>query len=345
MNVIKKLSLIFALSLVFLCSCEKKENFKQYDFFAMDTYVSLVAQTDKSFDFIETYVKDIEEIFSKTLPQSEIYKLNENRELTVSDEVLQVLSECVEISKNTHGSFDLSAGALSNLWDVTGKNPKVPKDEDIKIALSGVGYENVEISQNLVKLKNENTQIDLGASVKGYAAEKCIEKIKSEGINDAYISFGGNIAVIGNSENNKKAGKTGWNVGIKNPHGDDIIGYVNITDTTLATSGSYERFFEENGKIYHHIFDTKTGYPSESGLSSCAVISKNGLLADALSTALFVMGKTNAKEFYNQKMYDFEAVVVTDEGEILVTEGIYENFVLNKDAKNKDGKKYTLKVL
>jgi len=170
--------------------------------------------------------------------------------------------------------------------------------------------------------------------------------MKQNGVTDGMASFGGNVSVTGSSKANKEKGVQGWNVGIKNPDDEGgILGYFTLQDKTVAVSGDYERYFELDGKRYHHIFDVKTGYPAKSGLRSAAVICSDGLSADALSTALFVMGLDKASEFYKSSGLDFEALLVTDDARIFITPGIAGKFTPDTSAKTSDGKAYTINTL
>ncbi len=331
-----------------LFGCQNKNDFSSRTFFAMDTVVTLSAEklSDYRCDMIEDYVRECEEIFSKTVDNSEISVLNNSRKAHLSPTALKVVSECVEISKTTNGAFDISAGTLSQLWDITSGESTIPAIESIQKAKDACGYEKIKISDSTVELSDKDMLVDLGGAVKGFCAGKTLDLLKDYQCENAMISLGGNVAVMGSSQNNLKNGKTGWNVGIKNPDNPDgIIGYVNVTDTTVAVSGDYERYFEKDGIRYHHIFDTSTGYPSDSGLRSAAVVSRDGLLADALSTALFVMGLERAQTFIKSGIYDFDCVLVADDGTVYMTKPLYDVFTPEKDAVNADGSKYTYKIL
>ena len=193
-------------------------------------------------------------------------------------------------------------------------------------------------------------KIDLGGVAKGYALYKASEYLSEEAMGKAVgadfcISLGGNVAVSGSSKIRKESGQKGWKVGITNPFDkSETLGSLVLVHGFVSVSGAYERFFEKDGRIYHHIFDSKTGYPSESDLASAAVISDDGLEADALSTALFVMGKDRAIEFYKSGIYDFEMLLVTETGEVLVSGGINEAFELSENAKNIIHEKVTIIV-
>ena len=344
----KCLLAVLTICSVLLFGCREKHDFLNRTMFAMDTVITLSAEnlSDYRADMIESYIRECEEIFSKTVTNSEISVLNEKRTALLSPTAARVVSESLEISKNTDGAFDICAGALSDLWDITSGNNIIPDEKSIQNAKETCGYEKISFSDYTAKLENNGTLVDLGGVVKGFCAGICLDLLEEYKCENACVSLGGNVAVKGSSKNNMDNGKTGWNVGIKNP--DDvsgIIGYLNLTDTTVAVSGDYERYFEKDGKRYHHIFDTSTGFPSDSGLRSVAVVSRDGLVADALSTALFVMGKDRAQEFIKKGIYDFECVLVSHDGTVYMTKPLYDVFTPEPYAKNGDGVEYTYEIL
>ncbi len=346
MKIIKNSVLAFSAALILLLSgCQSSAKYTYTHFFAMDTVIELQTDSDNGTDEVEKYTSELEKSISANIADSEISKLNVSGSAFLSPEIYSMLEKAAYISDITGGAFDICSGALVKLWNITSENPKIPFDDDIKNTLKNCGAENLTLHDGKAELKNQSA-VDPGGFAKGYAAQKCIEILKSNGVKNAMISFGGNVAVTGSSENNAKDGKNGWNIGIKNP--DDtsgIIGYARLCDTVIAVSGDYERYFEKDGVRYHHIFDTKTGYPADSSLRSAAVICNDGLYADALSTALFVMGPQKTLEFYDEKLIGFEAVLIRDDGTVYITDGLYGDFIPDGNAVNSDGKNYVFKPL
>lgn len=338
----------FALSaavLFLLSGCKKTSGYSYSQFFAMDTVIELRSDGDSGTEEVESYTSELEKRISASIKDSEISRLNYTGSAFLTDEVYLILEKAAYVSEITDGAFDICSGSLVNLWDITSDNPQVPSKSEIADALKSCGAENLTFVGGKAELKNQS-KVDPGGFAKGYAAQRCIEILKDGGTQNAMVSFGGNVAVTGSSESNAGSGETGWNIGIKNP--DDtsgIIGYIRLCDTVIAVSGDYERYFEKDGVRYHHIFDTQTGYPADSSLRSAAVICGDGLYADALSTALFVMGAQKSLELYNKKLIGFEAVLICSDGTVLITDGLHDSFIPDDTAVNRDGKHYVFKPL
>ena len=178
-----------------------------------------------------------------------------------------------------------------------------------------------EPSTGTVTLLGKNTAIDLGGIAKGYTSARLMDVFRSYGLTSGLVSLGGNVQVLGTKPDGSL-----WRVGIENPQGGDYLGVLSTKDAAVITSGGYERYFEENGKHYHHILDPATGYPAESGLVSVTIVSPDGTLADALSTALFVMGRERAEEYWRAHADEFDVILQDEGGTIYVSQGIWENF-------------------
>ncbi len=334
----RKYALLFAILLpVFvLCSCGY-EKYTDDTFFAMDTVVYMQIQGANESDIknIENMLSDIENDVSKTVPESCVYRFNESENGGVlSGYAGDIMKRAIGFAKKTDGKFDFTLGRLSDLWNITGGSEYVPKESEINEALKHCGYEKIkESGENIFTKTDSELKIDFGACAKGYASDLIIKDLKKCGFENAMVSLGGNISVTGSSEKNLKTGKHGWNIAIKNPFDTTgIVGTVTATDITVAVSGDYERYFEKDGVRYHHILDRLSGYPAWNGLKSTAVFSKDGITADALSTALFVAGYEESMKIYNSKEFDFEAIFICQDGNVYTTDGIREFFEPCNDA-------------
>ena len=305
------------------CSLESKYN---CEFFAMDTVMTINAYGSNSESAVKAAQNEInrlDKLLSVQNENSEIFRLNQSKEMTVSEDTLTLITRSKEIYKLTDGAFDISCEPLAREWGFySGLESKVPSQKAIENALKGVGAEHINIENHTVKL-DENTSLDLGGIAKGYASQKAAEILKENGVTSALMSLGGNVRAVGSKPDGEN-----WSVSITDPdENSKSVGTLKISDKAVVTSGGYQRYFEENGQIYHHIIDTKTGYPADSGLKSVTVVSGDDSLADALSTSLFIMGLEKSGEFYGKNSSLFGAVFITDENAIYVTDNLKDSFM------------------
>ena len=258
--------------------------------------------------------------------ESDIYKLNETGSGTLSTDTKNIVSRALEINKTTNGAFDISIYPLMVKWGFTTQKYNVPSKNEISKLLKDVDSSKIifdEKSGN-IKLK-ENMKIDLGGIAKGYTSNRVMQIFKECGVKSGLVSLGGNVQALGT-----KTDGTAWQIAIENPDkSSDYIGVVSVKDKAVITSGGYERYFEKNGKTYHHILDPETGYPAESGVKSVTIVSDDGTLADALSTSLFVMGKEKALDYWHEHKNEFDTVLVEDNGDITITGGLEKIFKSN----------------
>ncbi len=272
-------------------------------------------------------VLDVEKISTTSLA-SEISKINDNAgkgSVEVSEETAEYIRVCLDIASKTNGSFNPLMGALIDLWDIGGENPRIPSNQDIEDALELCDYTKIQIDGNCVYLPMEGMKLHLGASGKGIACDTACGELKKSDAEGAIISVGGSIMTYG-----KNPEKGFWAVGVRNPSGsvNDVLGTIEINgESYISTSGSYEKYFEQDGKRYHHILDYSTGAPVESELVSVTVVAPSGILSDALSTACFVLGVENSLKILSE--YDCQAIFVVENGDIIITEGISDKFELN----------------
>lgn len=300
----------------------------------MDTfmYVKVNNASSQIMRDVKMRIYDIEKRFGKNVEQSDIRKVNlSEKGLSVSAECATLLERAFEISKATDNAFNPCLGSLIELWDGCKRENILPYKADVERLIPCCDVDLFTLDGLTVLKSSELAKLDLGGIAKGYAAMQAIQLLRENGVTDAMLNLGGNIAVIGESEKNEGLGV--WSIGIKNPFDtDDIVGILNASDCFISVSGAYERFFNVDDERYHHILDSSTGYPAKSDIESVAVVTDDGTLADALSTALFVMGFDDALDFYENGPYHFEAVFVLADGSVYVTQGLRDSFTLNESA-------------
>ncbi|AQS06336.1 FAD:protein FMN transferase [Clostridium beijerinckii] len=280
---------------------------------------------------VEYEMKRLEGLMSFFLESSEVSKLNRaagQYEVELSDEVLFVLNKAKHYSEICKGSFDITLTPLARLWGIFTSSEKIPLQEEINEALKLTGHNYLSINNELKtsKLEKSGQCVDLGAIAKGYAADRAIEIYKQYGVESAFVNLGGNVAVLGNKPNGDP-----FRVGIQNPllQRGQCLGAVNAANKTVVTSGDYVRYFEKDNKKYHHILDPRTGYPAESSLMSTTIVSKESIAADALSTAIFILGLEDGIKLIDSQE-DMEAIFITKDKEIYVTKGLKEDFTFFK---------------
>ena len=315
-------AVLTALILLFACSCGTSEASR--DFFAMDTIVSVKAYGSNSAEAVNAAadrITELERLFSVTDKNSEIAMLNENGSAKVSDDTAHVISEALKICGETDGALDITIYPVLREWGFTTPETHVPTDAEIAAALPKTGYEHVSLSGNSVTIP-DGFMLDLGSCAKGYAGSEMIAAMSELGITSALVNLGGNVQALG-----KKPDGSDWTVGIADPFAPEtLLGTVAVHDRAVITSGGYQRYFtDDSGNKYIHILDPKTGRPADSGLASVTVIGCDGLICDALSTALFVMGKERAVGYW-QEHSGFDMILVTNERRIFITEGISAQF-------------------
>ena len=322
--------LIFGMILS-LTACKETSAEKQV--FAMDTVMMLTAYGDQgeaALKEAEIELYRLEALLSKTDESSTVSRLNDAAgvEVAAEDEVLELLNLAKKYSEATEGAFDITIAPVVSAWGFTEDAYRVPDAAELEKLLKSVSSDNITMNGNAVAL-TPGTEIDLGGIAKGYASDRMAEIFREHGITRGTAVLGGNALAVGTREDGEP-----WRVGVKDPkNAEGVVGLVHLTDAYAVTSGGYERYFEENGKIYHHIIDPANGYPAESGLVSVTVIAdckeagtRNGTMCDALSTALFVMGEEQALEFWRTSELDFDLVLVTEDDRVVMTGGIADRF-------------------
>lgn len=310
-------ALLLALCVLCLCACTKKAAPKTLELFAMDTYMTLqVYGDDDVLSSLSQEIDELDHLLSATNEKSGLFALNQEGRAECDPRLTELLSESLALFDRTGGALDVSVYPAVRLWGFPTDDFRVPLDEELSEALIYIGASHVRLSGDTVTM-DAGTMLDFGAVAKGYAARACLELLEASDASAAVLSLGGNIQTYGD----KPGGD--WLIGITDPTGEtDYFATLSLSGThAIVTSGSYQRYFEQDGKRYHHILDPKTGKPAETGLLSVTVVCDDALVADGLSTALFVMGLDKATGFYRESD-DFEAVFYLEDGRIYVTEGL-----------------------
>jgi thiamine biosynthesis lipoprotein len=315
------------------------------DGFFFDTYISITlydvspyneSVLNECMNMCEKY----EKIFSRTNTTSELYIINQhisnnpNKAIQISDDMFQCIKNTLRFSASFGKQYSILSGNLCDIWDYEQKI--IPNNDDIKQHLASIDAHNINLndaSSSLILAYNQkdntsedldNTHkyivpnIDLGASAKGYIADKLCSYLKEQGITDAIIDLGGNIVVIGDKPDDSM-----YKIGIKKPFSDtnEISAICKIADVSLVTSGIYQRYFVENDTIYHHIIDCATGYPTDNDILSVTIISKNALQADCFSTGCLLLGKEDTLSLINSTK-EVECVIIDSDYNIHLSDGL-----------------------
>lgn len=326
-----------------LGGCGRKETLQ---FTAVDTAMGTVIQQNiyaaREGEYtgeIQEMIQRLEEgILSWRLKSSELYEVNlaagSEESVELSSELSQILEQCLALSQDTEGAFDVTIGAAAQMWDIDGwasgartEEFHVPDSSELKHVLEQCGYQRVKLqfpedgNPAVISLK-KGVSIDLGAIGKGLALDRIREYLETEAsVTGAVISVGGSILTYG-----EKPDDTPWRVGIMDPFDTSRnLGVLTLTGSfCVSTSGDYERFVEAGGVRYHHILDPSTGYPVDNELTSVTVVTERGMLSDALSTACFVLGWERGLVLAQQ--YGVEALFVEKDGSIVMTPGMEQLF-------------------
>ena len=308
------LSILFLLAIILGCG-DKEIPIQTKTRFLMDTICTIQVPGDLSvLEYIDSAFDRMEEVdakFNALNNESPIYAFNENDVPIVDEEIVGLIKTALQVSRESNGCFDITVYPMIDLWGFFTENPAVPDSETVQSLLSKVGYEGIAVENNTIIKSRKDVKIDLGSIAKGYAIGEAGKTLKNLGISSALIDGGGDVYALGMN------GDKPWKIGIRNPRGEDMIGVLELVDMAVVTSGDYERYFEKDGVRYHHILDPRTGYPTK-GTASVTVISPDPSLADAWSTALFVLGPKSGLASINGRD-DLSALIVDSSGKHHVT--------------------------
>lgn len=299
--------------------------------YAMGSYIQQTvygAGAEEAAQHASSAVTELENLISWRVEDSDIATLNQEAGGELQDinpQTWDILNTALQVCQASGGAFDITIAPISWLWDFD-ENPRLPQAETIEALLPAVNYENVSLLEDgTAALQTHSTALDLGAVGKGAACDAAVAAYEESGVNRAVVSVGGSVGVYG-----EKPGGQPWTIALRDPDTEGSLGTLSLASGFLSTSGSYEKQFTEDGVTYHHLLDPDTGYPAESGLLSVTVWSGSGTLSDALSTACFVLGLEDSLPVLEQ--FDSEAVFITEDHQIYVTEGLADAFSLTGEG-------------
>lgn len=314
-------------SAAMICACADRQTPSVREFFAMDTVMTVTVcgrDADTASAAAEAELRRLDALLSAADPGSEISALNTAGGGILSPDSLYLMREASDLYWKTDGLFDITIYPLMELWGFPSGQYHVPAPEELEQALALVGMSAVSLDEKngYAAFDRPGMKIDFGGLAKGYASDSVCRLLQEDGIRSALINLGGNVAALG-----RKPDGSPWKIGIRDPAAEDssedsLLGVLEAADCAVVTSGGYERFFLENGRRYHHILDPRTGAPAESGLASVTIVCKEGLTADGLSTALFIIGEDAAISFWRKNAASFGMILLCDDGRLLVSEDL-----------------------
>lgn len=325
-HTIKMKSMFSAICLCFLllsgCSYSSNTPIKVTGFY-FDTIISITIYdhgSDKLADNCMDLAAYYENLLSPNIEGSDVWNINHSNGsfVSVSEDTLSLLNTALDYARLSDGLVDPTIGSLSQLWNFGSANQAIVPDEAMIVnALSHVDYNAVVIKDGQVMLSDPDAQIELGFIAKGFIADKMKEFLLSEGVTSALINLGGNVLALGS-----RTDGTPFHIGVQKPFSDSGTSALtlDLSDVSVVSSGTYERYFEQDGKLYHHILSTSTGYPVANGLSQVTIISSSSADGDAPSTLCFILGYEKAASLLETHP-DIRAVFITEDGDIL-----YVNF-------------------
>jgi len=310
------------LALLMLPGCEERPQRVSRSQLLMGTVVDIVVNAPP--DLAESAIaaafaemRRIENLMSPQIEQSDVWRLSHGAgPFEVSVETSEVLGLGQAVARQSGGAFDLSLGRLKQLWGIETATPRIPADEEIRAALQGTGPDSLRLEGQTVFKQQSDLRVDLGGIAKGFAIDRAVAVLRQAGVLHASVNAGGDLRLLGDR------GDRPWRIGIQHPRrSGELLATLELAGTAVVTSGDYERSFERDGIRYHHLFDPQTGRPARD-CQSVTVVADEAMLADALATAVFVLGPERGMAFLQQ--FRAEGILVTANGEVLVTPGLQQ---------------------
>ena len=324
MRIGKTMILIAGLAAMLLSGCQRNIEPISKSGFMLNTFVTVTIYDKDDPKILEGCLelcRSYENIFSKTLKGSEVYKLNhrssDQQTVTVSDDVKALISEAQIYSERSNGGFDVTIEPLSSLWNFTAESPVIPSENDIKEAVLKVNYKNLKLEGNDLTFLSPDTTIDFGGVAKGYIADRLKDYLLEQGVKSAIINLGGNVLCVG-----EKPDGTPFKIGLQKPFADrsETIETLNIKDMSVVSSGVYERHFIKDGVNYHHLLNPRDGYPFQNGLISVTILSDISADGDGMTTACFSLGLDEGLKLVNS-LDGIYGIFITDDYEVYYSDG------------------------
>lgn len=323
----KRRALAAVLAAAVLTACGQgppADGMSTLSFTAMDTVMELQLQGDRALgQEVQRQIEALETAVSVTREGSAVYQANHTGQARLTGPAAELMEQALALCRRTGGALDVSVYPVVRAWGFTTGDYAVPSQQSLTQALEKVDYQALSFDRADGALTlPEGMEIDLGSVAKGFAGREAAELLRSRGVTSALLSLGGNVQTVGG-----RADGSPWRVGIRSPWGEGLALILSVRDKAVVTSGGYERYFQQDGETYWHIMDPATGRPARSGLVSVTVVGDDGLVCDALSTALYVMGLEKAADFWRQSD-DFQAVFISQDGSVTLTQGLEEAYTL-----------------
>lgn len=345
------------ISILFLTACTSRTGLREEPYskesFSLGTYIRIRIYDEGKEEALQSAFERIDELEKKLTTDSqqqtsEIEQINSQagiQGVKVSPDVYQLIKTAADYSEQSEGGFNYTIGAITQLWRIGREDARKPEQTEIDEALKKVDYQKVTFSdeEQTVFLQDAGMQIDLGAIAKGYITDEVVKILKEQGVTSAILDLGGNIYVLGENPNQEDGL---WTVGVQDPNlaRGVTIGSLKTTNQTIVTSGIYERKLEVGNQVYHHIFDSTTGYPYENDLASVSIITDQSIEGDALSTLVYSKGIKAGLEYVEQETDDStNAIFVSKNNQVYVTKGLEDSFQLAKGNDYKLGNREDLK--
>ncbi|WP_310604717.1 FAD:protein FMN transferase [Anaerosporobacter sp.] len=330
------LSIAIPLLLIILCILyftfnNKRNTSVSKSALKLNTYITVTLYgTDNTqiLDEVFALCDYYEQLFSKTIQTSDVYQFNHRttQGLKVNESTAELVMYGLSYSTLSNGAFDIAIGRLTDLWDFTAKNPVLPNETTLSNARLHVGYQSLSIADSYLYSTDDGLEIDLGGIAKGYIADRMKDFLISKGITSGMINLGGNVLCIGS-----KPDGSPFKVGVQKPfseQGETLLA-IDVVDYSVVSSGTYERYFNLNDMIYHHILNPLTGYPYNNGLTAVTILSKQSVDGDGLSTTCFSLGLEEGMKLINS-LDETYAIFVTDNGQIYYSDGLQDHFPITK---------------